>query len=189
MTDESPLDPAARPPLAPGLTGAELLRWYYLRSELSDFARRLGVSTAGGKQELTARLAAALDGHPLPPRARTTSTGRQLAGSLTLDTVIPDGQRCSQVLRSFFTAQIGAGFTFDGHMRSFIAENAGATLSDAVAHWHATRNAAPGEIGGQFELNRFTRRWYAEHPGGSRTDLHEAWVLYRSTPTDQRDRA
>ena len=57
--DSSGLTAAQRPPLTAELTGAELRRWYFLRDELAAFARRLGVSAAGGKQDLTDRLAAA----------------------------------------------------------------------------------------------------------------------------------
>lgn len=113
-----------RPALSGELSGSELQRWYWLRTELVELARQLGVSTVGGKAELTERLATVLDGLPAPaptPRRRSSSAG-QLEGELTVNTVIPSGQRCSEVLRGFFTAHIGAGFAFDGAMRSFIAK-------------------------------------------------------------------
>jgi hypothetical protein len=179
-----------RPTLAPQLSAAQLRRWYWLRSELTDFARRMGVSTAGSKQQLTDRLAAALDGEPLPPVSprRRTPTG-QLEGALSVNTVIPIGQRCSQVLRTFFLEHIGTQFTFDAAMRSFIFDHAGSTLGDAVNHWHATRAKAPRPIDAQFELNRFTRQWYRDNPGGNRIELQRAWTAYRNTSTDQRPRA
>ncbi len=179
--------PEQRPALTPQMSGVELRRWYWLRSELADLARRVGVSAAGSKAELTDRLAAALDGHPLPPTApRRPAAAGQLDGVLSMNTVIPVGQRCSQVLRAFFTEHIGAAFTFDAAMRGFIADHAGSTLGDAVTHWHATRSAGPRPIDAQFELNRFTRQWYLEHPGGIRSDLQQAWTAYRNTPTDLR---
>ena len=58
-----------RPDITAVTTGAELLRWYWLRTELADLARALGVRTGGGKRELTARLVAHLDGEPAPPAA------------------------------------------------------------------------------------------------------------------------
>jgi SAP domain-containing new25/Domain of unknown function (DUF6434) len=175
-----------RPQLGPQLTGTELRRWYWLRSELADFARSIGVSAAGGKTELTDRLAAALDDQPLPAASPATPVGRQLTGSLTDDTVIPPGQRSSQALRSYFEARVGPGFRFDAAMRSFIGDGAGRTLGEAVDHWHATRSAEPSAIAPQFELNRFTRAWHLAHPGGSRTDLLAAWNAYRALPVDAR---
>ncbi len=173
-----------RPALVPSLTEHEFLRWYWLREELAGFARALGVSTSGGKHELANRIADALAGRPVSAPRRTV-VGEQLAAPVSADTVIPVGQRSSQVLREFFRAHIGASFRFDGVMRSFIATG-GATLGDAVEHWYATRDATPKPITSQFELNRFTRRWHEDHPSGSREQLMADWWTYRALPTDAR---
>ncbi|MFC8760476.1 DUF6434 domain-containing protein [Streptomyces sp. NPDC057193] len=174
-----------RPVLSTALSGEELSRWYWTLAELTVLARELGVPRGGGKAALTERLQAALDG-VAPPAAppRTRSAGRQLAAPVNGFTVIPAGQRCSQVLREYFRREIGEGFHFDASMRTFVAEGAGRTLADAIAHWHATRQAAaqPQEIGSQFELNRFLRDWYAEHPAGSRTEALAAWRAQRDRP-------
>jgi hypothetical protein len=178
-----------RPPLSRDLDGAELRRWYWTKDELAVFARALGVRTSGSKEQLTDRLAHRLDGRA-ERRDPVRRTGEaQLASPVTADTVIPPGQRCSQVLRIFFESDIGSSFSFDGPMREFIsAANGTATLGDAVEHWHRTRNQVR-EIGRQFELNRFTRQWHLDNPGGSPEQLRAAWRAYRSLPTDARSRA
>ncbi|MET9605319.1 DUF6434 domain-containing protein [Streptomyces sp. NPDC006512] len=175
----------ARPELSAALSGDELARWYWTLAELTALAREIGVRRSGGKAALTERLRAALDGVAPPAEpSRTRSAGRQLAAPVNGSTRIPEGQRCSQVLREYFRREIGPGFHFDAYMRTFIAEGAGRTLADAVAHWHATRRAAarPQEIGSQFELNRFLRDWRAEHPAGSRTEALAAWRAHRDLP-------
>lgn len=175
-----------RPVLDATLSGAELRRWYWLRAELVALARSLGISPAGGKVELTERLAAALDGQALPqPTPRTIRTA-QLAGVLTNATVIPDGQRSSQALRDFFVVRLGPGFRFDAAMRGFIATGGGRTLGEAVAFWSASRSAPPPQIGPQFELNRFTHAWYQDHPGGTRAELLGAWRAHRALPLEAR---
>ncbi|MET9671664.1 DUF6434 domain-containing protein [Streptomyces sp. NPDC006482] len=175
----------ARPELSAALSGDELSRWYWTLAELTALARELGVPRGGGKAALTERLQAALEG-VAPPDAppRTRSAGRQLAAPVNGFTVIPEGQRCSQVLREYFRREIGEGFHFDAYMRTFVAEGTGRTLADAIAHWHATRQAAAQlqEIGSQFELNRFLRDWYAEHPAGSRAEALAAWRAQRARP-------
>ncbi|MFD6227952.1 DUF6434 domain-containing protein [Streptomyces sp. NPDC060232] len=180
-----------RPLLSTALTGAELLRWYWTLAELSGLARRMGVPVRGGKAALTARLAAALDGRPEPAPgpaapAAPRPAGRQLAAPVDGTTVIPPGQRCSQVLREYFVREIGPGFHFDAFMREYVAGHAGHTLAEAVEHWHATRAQAaePQEVGAQFEFNRFLRDWHARHPGGTRTDALAAWRTHRSRPRD-----
>ncbi|KOY54083.1 DUF6434 domain-containing protein [Streptomyces sp. XY332] len=176
----------SRPSLTPALTGAELTRWYWTLAELSALAREMGLSAGGGKVALTARLAAALDGlrPPEPVRVRRRSTGRQLTAPVDGDTVIPEGQRCSQVLREYFVREIGPGFHFDAFMRDYVARHAGHTLAEAVAHWHGTRARAaePQEVAAQFEFNRFLRDWHARHPEGTRPQALAAWQAHRALP-------
>ncbi|MGW6864129.1 DUF6434 domain-containing protein [Streptomyces sp. NPDC054904] len=175
----------ARPELSTALSGDELARWYWTLAELTVLARELGVPRGGGKAALTERVRAVLDG-VAPPAApsRTRGAGRQLAAPVDGYTEIPEGQRCSQVLREFFRREIGPSFHFDASMRTFVAEGAGRTLDEAIAHWHATRRTAAQaqEIGSQFELNRFLRDWHAEHPAGSRTEALAAWRAHRDRP-------
>lgn len=72
-------------------------------------------------------------------------------------------------------------------MREFFSTADGtSTLGDAVIHWEATRKSRVSEIGKQFQRNQFTRTWFAEHPDGTRNELHKAWQLHRSLPVDQR---
>lgn len=176
-----------RPAPSPELSGAELARWYWTLAELTALARRMGLPAGGGKAAVTARIAAALDGLPAPdpaPRRPARSAGRQLAAPVDGASVIPPGQRCSQVLREYFVREIGPGFHFDAFMRDYVAQGAGRTLAEAVAHWHATRERAaqPQEIGAQFELNRFLRDWHARHPEGTRPQALAAWRAHRSSP-------
>ncbi|MFG2981199.1 DUF6434 domain-containing protein [Streptomyces sp. NPDC048258] len=150
----------------------------------------MGLSAGGGKAAVTARLTAALDGlpaEPAPPPAPTARRGgRQLAAPVDRATVIPQGQRCSQVLREFFVREVGPGFHFDAFMREYVAQGAGRTLAEAVAHWHATRARAaePQEVAAQFEFNRFLRDWHARHPDSARTEALAAWRAHRARPRD-----
>jgi hypothetical protein len=180
-----------RPPLSAALTGAELRRWYWTLQELTALARELAVPRGGGKQALTDRLTAALDGAPTPASPGSRTSGRQLSAPVTNQTVIPAGQRCSQVLREHFRREIGAAFTFDAFMRTFIATGEGRTLGEAVAHWHATRGAAGQSqpIGAQFELNAFLRQWRSGHPNGSHDDALAAWRQHRALPLEARTTA
>ncbi|NAZ81177.1 hypothetical protein GTR02_05040 [Kineococcus sp. R8] len=181
MTSAAP----ARPPATPGLTGAELLRWYWLKEELLTLARTMGVATGGGKQELTARLVAALDGRPVPaPAARSPRRPAALVEPLTAETVILPGQRCTQQVRAWFTAQVGTAFRFDGPVRAAVA--AGGTLGEVLEVWRTTRQRPAGEIGAQFELNRFLRAWRADHPGGSHREALDAWAAHRALPREAR---
>lgn len=181
----------ARPGLTADLTEAEMQRWYWEKTELVSFARELGIRATGSKELLTARIAAQLSNREFVEPARTPNRqATQLVAPLTPETVIPVGQRSSQVVRAWMREQLGAGFHFDAPMRAFFAGSDGtATMQDAIDHYRATRDRGVEAIDPQFELNRFTRAWSAQHPHGSRADLLAAWRAYRATPVDQRGRA
>lgn len=177
-----------RPELSERLTGAEFRRWYWLKSELTDFARRFGLSTSGNKPQLADRIEAFLDGAPAPapePKPAKRSAG-PLPEPLTRQTVIPEGQKASQQLRGFFEAEIGTSFRYDVFMRSFLAENPGKTLGDAVEHWFATRGSAKPETLKSLELVRFTKAWHLAHPDGTAKECRAAWKVHRSLPVDRR---
>lgn len=182
------MQPTKRPPLSPALSGTEFLRWYWLKDELADFARSSGQKASGSKALLTQRIAAALDGQEFTePQPTKRASATQLTELLSGSTVIPAGQRCSQIVRTWMSEHLGSGFHFDAPMREFFAGADGTqTLQDAVDHWHQTRNESRPDIDPQFEYNRFTRTWHSLNPNGTREQLLTAWHLYRSQPTDQR---
>ena len=70
-----------RPVLSASLSGAELRRWYWTLEELSGLARTLGVPRGGGKQALTERLAAVLDGEPATPPPRRAPSRLAIASA------------------------------------------------------------------------------------------------------------
>lgn len=180
-----------RPALHSGMHPDEFRRWYYLKAELTGFARQLGLATSGSKCVVTARIDSALAGDDAPRDdiRREGRGGPQLRRPVSRASVIPAGQRCSQVLREFFREEVGATFRFDASMREFVANGTGRTLGEAVDHWWTTRGRGGAPIGPQFELNRFTRQWWRANLGGTRDELRAAWVTYRNEPDDARGRA
>ena len=67
----------SRPALAEDMSGQELLRWYWLRSELATLALSVGVAASGGKQELTAQLVATSMAVRRHPRVRDVCRRRR----------------------------------------------------------------------------------------------------------------
>ena len=180
----------SRPDPGQVLSGAQLRRWYWLKEELIRLARSHGVSPTGSKELLTARIAAHLDHEEFAePAQRPPAPRTQLGSTLTATSIIPEGQRCSQVVRHWLQEHAGRSFRFDAHMRDFFAHTDGnQTMDDALQHWQQTRNSGPTTIDRQFEYNRFTRAWRAEHTHGDQQELLAAWRRYRSAPIDERGR-
>jgi SAP domain-containing new25/Domain of unknown function (DUF6434) len=180
-----------RPPLSPSLDATEFRRWYWLKQELVDFAKQEGLSASGDKPNLANRIALFLGG--VNPQVAGASTkvvrqtvSKRLSEPLTLETALGPKQASSQQLREFFVEAIGPRFSYDIHMRTFLASNETKTLGEAVAHWHATRNTAKPETLPQLELVRFTKAWHRAHPAGTQVECRTAWKLYKSLPVEER---
>ena len=125
------------------MTAEEFQRWYWLKSEVTDFASQLGLRASGGKVDVAARISRRLSGASI-----SEANGPQpkksvdlLTGTLTPETKIPEGQRITAHLRAFMVTQCGPDFRFDGHMREFFGQGGDITLGDAVQRWKETRDA------------------------------------------------
>lgn len=184
-----------RPPLTARLTGTELRRWYWLHSELIDFARTLGVATAGGKGRAD-RAGGVRAGRP----AAATRIGRPALGGRSAAGRAAD-RRHGDSDRSTLLAAVAGVLRRPSRCRL--------PLRRAHARVHLHRRAHPGrgtrvlaydsagtprpsaatEISAQFELNRFTRAWHQTHPGRPRAELLAAWAHYRSLPVEAQSRA
>jgi SAP domain-containing new25/Domain of unknown function (DUF6434) len=146
-----------RPALAPALDAREFQRWYWLKQELVDFAKQEGLSTSGDKPTLALRIVAFLDGsdrvHPaVIAKSRRSTVSRRLPEPLTVDTVLGPRQAASQQLRTFFVREVSPRFSYDIHMRTFLASDRDKTLGEAVEHWHASRSSMKPETLPQLEL-------------------------------------
>jgi SAP domain-containing new25/Domain of unknown function (DUF6434) len=180
-----------RPPLARSLDATEFRRWYWLKQELLDFAKQEGIATSGDKPTLSNRIALFLTGVDAQQISTTIRTARhtisrRLPEPLTAETVLGPRQASSQQLRTFFETEIGRRFSYDVHMRTFLASDQHKTLGDAVEHWYATRGAAKPETLPQLELVRFTKAWHAANPTGTQVECRAAWQRYKALPIDER---
>lgn len=180
-------NPSSRPALDQVSTWQDVAQWYWTRAELNAVARRLGISSAGNKQDITERLLVHLGKPASAPPAESRAapvaerkSSPQLLAPFAETQVVPVGQRMTRELREWFVNECGPRFRFDGHMRDFFAEPAGRTLGDAVELWFNTRNV-PRSIGPQFEYNRFVREYRQSHPGVAHSEVVEAWRTHRET--------
>lgn len=174
---------SARPALNARLAAPTFRRWYWLKSELTQFCRIKGLSTAGSKPDLAARIEAFLAKQPLPQTVRAVRNAA-MPDTFTLATVIEPGWRCGPALGQFLRTQCGPGFRFNAVIRDFIHTQAGQTLADAVACYRAS--VVPGGprrfIIAQNEYNHHMRDFYATHPGATHEEVLKAWHARRQQP-------
>lgn len=179
-----------RPELTRDLNVDDFRNFYWLKEELQTFCRGNGISASGSKIELTDRIAVFLETGKIqkPMRKRSTSTIQVKLEELSLDTVITENHRCSQVVRAFFKSVIPK-FHFSTYIQNYFKENVGKTYRDVVDAWYEEeeRKKDPSnkkQIGAQFEYNQFTRDYFADpkNKGKKRKDAIKAWNEIKTLP-------
>lgn len=182
-----------RPPLSEIRESAELRRWYWLKSELTDHAKSLGLRTTGGKFTILDRIAHYLDtGETVWPgdnKGKPKSKFDWHSADLTLDTVITDSYKNSQNVRRFFKAHAGADFKFNIRFMNWMRENSGKTLRDAVAVYleqkeEAAQSGFQSDIAHHNQFNQYTRDFIADNPHLGMDDVRKYWALKRDMPSD-----
>lgn len=170
-----------RPKLTKELDCDIFLQYYYLKEELVAFCKEVGLSTTGGKQDITKRI-----GHFL-------KTGEKLVEpvvkrkkvdinpiELSLDSIIEDNFVCSEKHRAFFHSIIGDSFSFNVTFQKYLKNNAGKTYSDAVNEWYKIKedkkkNKGKSEIDSQFEYNTYIRDFFKDNSDKSLEDAIRCW--------------
>lgn len=181
-----------RPPLNRAISVRDFQDFYWLKAELQEFCRDHGLSTSGGKIEISERIETFLrTGKRQRATTRRTATSSAPASSkpLTLDTVIHAGFKCGQRERAFFESVIGSNFRFTVRLQKFIKANVGKTYQDIVDAWYEQEEQKKSgeyrtKIAPQFEYNRFIRAYFddPDNQSASLKDAIRQWKEVRSQP-------
>ncbi len=177
-----------RPTISTIATGAELRRWYWLKTELAAEAKRVGVKCTGAKFTLLERLCHFLDtGEPKWPgdvRTKSTSTFDWHSSKLTNNTVITDSYKNTQNVRRFFKANLDPKFKFNIAFMEWIKANVGKTLGEAGAYWQKQQGSAvQTKIKPHNQFNQYTRDFLDDNPTLGMTEVRQIWALKKARPT------
>ena len=182
-----------RPAIETITSGVEMRRWYWLKEELVDEARRVGVKTAGGKFTILERLAHHLDTGetkwPGDKKAKPTSTFDWANEKLTPETVITDNYKNNQNVRAFFQAHADPSFKFHMAFMDWMRTHIGHPLKDAVEAWHVMEEERSqpefqSKIAHHNQFNQYTRDFLADNPDLGMKEVRKFWALKRALPSD-----
>lgn len=184
---------ARRPKLEPGISAAELTENYWLKTDLAEFAKRLGLPTHGYKPELVTRIERHLRGLPQLAETKSRSKGpRDSDLPLTRDTLVVNYKSDAKT-REFFKSQIGPKFHFTYHLNQFRLANKGLTYGQLVDEWAAERDRRRSSgyqapIAEHGKYNHFVRDFFADpnNEGKSLRDAATAWNAIKKGPGDPR---
>ncbi len=173
-----------RPEINEFSTGAEFADWYWLKEELVDWCRAKKMPYTGSKQQITDRIAHFIDtGEVLREKSRPASSSFDWhKEKLTPATVITDSYRNSQNVRRFFKEHYGEDFAFNIAFMSWMKENTGKTLADAVEARRKIAEKAKTEksaIPTSNQYNRYTREFFTANPGRKIADARTCWTYKR----------
>jgi hypothetical protein len=179
-----------RPRLVRALDPGDVRRYYWLKEELTQFCRQLGIPASGRKLEILKRIEVFLrTGKVIRPERiilganedKSESRGAASKADLTLATPVVNF-KSDQRTREFFESIIGPQFHFTAHLNQFMRGREDLTYGDLVKEWLAERERRKDksykpEIMKSGEYNRYIRDFFANRSNQGKTlkDAIASW--------------
>ena len=167
--------------------------YYWMKSDLMAFARRLGLPTHGYKPELSKRIERRLLGRePAEAPSRSPSGRRDSDRSIRRNTPVVHYKNDART-RAFFKSQIGPHFHFTYHVNQYRLTHPGLTYGDLVDEWIAEFNRRrratyQAPLASHGEYNRYIRDYFAdaENAGKTLRDAAASWMKAKRARGDRR---
>ena len=172
-----------RPKLDENISIENFQNYYWLKKELVDFCRNLGINTSGGKIDISYRIEQYLKtGEKIVHSGREKSISKFNWNSTKLDlnTLITDNFSCTENVRSFFKQTIGENFKFNVPFLKWLKSNNRKTLEEAIEKWkeinaHKKDTNFKTEIAPQFEYNTYIREFMSDNRNLPMKDAINCW--------------
>ncbi len=171
-----------RPNLSKNINSDQFRDFYYLKQELVSFCRAEKLSTTGGKQELTERIAHYLETGEKKRAIPANKTTIDI-GDITKDSIIENNFRCSEKHRAFFKETIGKLFSFNVIFQKWLKSNSGKTYQEAIeVYYQIVEEKKQGltKIDKQFEYNTYIRDFFADNESKTLEDAIKCWKYKKS---------
>ena len=183
---------SSRPTLNKEISLKDFRDFYWLKKELTDFCRNVGIPTSGSKTELAQRVEyflthGAIKNIESKPQPKSKFDWKN--APLLLSTEITDNYKNTENVRSFFEKEIGKSFKFNVKFMNWMKVNIGKTLGEAIKKWKQIKqdqkeNIQPKEIAPQFEYNTYLRDFLADNPKSNRKIGIAFWKIKKSKRGD-----
>lgn len=165
---------------------------YWLKKELIDLCREIGINQSGGKLDIVARIERFLEVGEIitvssQKKTKISSSFDWNNEELSLGVVITDSYKNTENVREFFKKLIGKHFRFNVEFMNWMKSNVGKTLEDAAVEWREIalrkkNNSGKKVIAPQFEYNTYIRDFLADNPSLSIKDAIKSWKIIRDMP-------
>mgnify|MGYP000202696323 CR=1 FL=1 len=175
-------------------SSAAFQSWYWLKVEMVEKCKQLGLPYSGGKFELRDRIIYALENEgavlPVVEKPRPSSRFNWSKAALSLDTEITDNVKFGPNFRRFMTTQIGPQFSCHSDFMDWVKEHPGKTLRDAVIKWEELerRKEDPSfqrEIAEHNMLAQYVRDFLADNPNSRFKEALICWKTKKQLPAEK----
>ena len=179
-----------RPDFSKEMRLEEFAKWYWSKSDLEEICDRLGISKAGNKADLRARVEFRLryPDRPVPKLKRQSKDGFPWGrAELSKETMITASITFGPNVRRFFAAQVGSNFVCHSDFMDWVRSNVGANLGEAIEAWWALERrkddpAFRREIAGHNNFLQYLRDFQNAYPDHSLDDGKRCWDAKKIRP-------
>lgn len=188
------MDKLDRPILNTKITIEDFNDYYWLKVELTNFCREVGICSVGSKMELTKRIQQFLENGTIifeNNKITYSSDFDWNKEQLSTSTIITDNYKNTENVRTFFCKEIGKSFKFNVAFMKWMKTNSGKTLGDAIKQWNEIKtlksnNNFKTEIASQFEYNAYIKDFFVDNPHLSINDAIACWNKKRKQKGDKK---
>ena len=182
-----------RPDFASIKTASEFNSWYWLKKEMVEICKTMGLPSHGRKFDLRDRIMYALNhnGKILhsPEAKKVKSTFNWAKSKLRTSTLITDNISFGPNFRNFMKSNITGKFSCTAEFMSWVRSNEGKTLGDAIAAFYTLekRKENPDfkrEIAKNNMFNQYTRDYLTDNPEHSLNQVRKCWLLKKQLPAN-----
>jgi hypothetical protein len=181
-----------RPKLNKKISIKDFKDYYWLKEELVEFCRAIGINSSGGKIDISNRIIKFLENGELIIKSNIKkktiiSKFDWNVEKLNTATLITDNYRNTENVREFFRQNIGDHFKFNVEFMNWMKAHQGKTLGNAIEKWIEISKLKKDknyktEIAPQFEYNTYMREFLNDNPHLSSKDAIKSWKIKRDKP-------
>ena len=178
-----------RPSLNKYISLTDFKEFYWLKEELVDFCKSMGISTSGSKIELSNKIEQYLVTGKNSSNYKNVSTTKSKFDwnneRLSKLTVITNNYKNTENVRLFFKTELGSNFSFDVKFMNWMKKNEGKTLNEAIEQWKRFKEIKKNkhyktEIEPQFQYNRYIRAFLSDNPDLSFKEAMTFWKIKKA---------
>jgi len=176
-----------RPEMSATMTASEFDSWYWSKDELSEFCKENDIPANARKNELRRRIIQFLSGEQITiEKHERHSKFDWSKADLSLETIITDSVKFGQNFRRFMKSQVGDKFSFSNPFMTWVKENEGKTLEDAVDFWYSlqvkVKNGYRMDMSHFNVMNKYLDDFLEDNPNLKRDDGMLCWSIKKYYP-------